>query len=127
MESQVLSSNPPYESRRFVGFWNDVYKTTPLWDVGFAQPALVELAETDELNRGSVLDVGCGTGDNALYLASKKFNVTAVDLANSAIEASKAKAIEKKLTVDFRVGNVLSLPFEDCSFDNVVDSGLFHI
>ena len=106
--------------------WEDAYKTAPPWDVGRPQPAFVGLIRAGELNRGSVLDVGCGTGENALYFAEKGFSATGVDLTNRAIAAAKAKAAERKLKVNFRIGNALSLDFKDSVFDNVIDSGLFH-
>jgi SAM-dependent methyltransferase len=106
--------------------WEDAYKTVPPWDVGRPQPAFVELVRLGELNRGRVLDVGCGTGENALYLAEKGFEATGVDLTNRAIIAARAKAAERKLKVDFQEGNALSLDFKDGVFDNVIDSGLFH-
>jgi len=106
--------------------WEDAYKTTPPWDIGRPQPAFVELVRAGELNMGGVLDVGCGTGENALYLAEKGFSVVGVDLSTRAIEAAKAKATERKLKVDFRVANALSLDFKNRYFDNAIDSGLFH-
>jgi len=106
--------------------WEEAYKTTPPWDVGRPQPAFVELVRAGELNSGSVLDVGCGTGENALYLAENGFSVTGVDLTSLAIAAASAKAKERNLKVDFRVGNALSLDFEDGILSNVIDSGLFH-
>ena len=106
--------------------WEDAYKTTPPWDIGRPQPAFVELVRAGELNMGGVLDVGCGTGENALYLAEKGFSVVGVDLSTRAIEAAKAKATERKLKVDFRVANALSLDFKNGYFDNAIDSGLFH-
>ena len=106
--------------------WEDAYKTAPPWDVGHPQPTFVELVRTGELNRGKVLDVGCGTGENALYLAEKGFTVVGIDLTNRAIIVAKAKAAERKVKVDFREGNALSLDFKDGSFDSVIDSGLFH-
>ena len=106
--------------------WEDAYKTTPPWDVGRPQPAFVELVKGGELNSGSVLDVGCGTGENALYLSGNGFSVTGVDLTSRAIATARAKAGERKLKVDFRIGNALSLDFKDGIFDNVIDSGLFH-
>jgi ubiquinone/menaquinone biosynthesis C-methylase UbiE len=112
---------------RFVSFWEDVYRTAPPWDVGFPQPTIVELVKAGELDHGTVLDVGCGTGENALYLASKGFTVTGLDLASRAIEVAKRKAVERRLKANFRIGNVLTLDFEDCLFDNIIDSGLFHI
>lgn len=106
--------------------WEDAYKTTPPWDVGRPQPAFVELVQAGELNTGSVLDIGCGTGENALYLAGNGFSATGVDLTSLAIAAARAKAAERKLKVDFRTGNALSLGFKDGIFNNVIDSGLFH-
>jgi SAM-dependent methyltransferase len=79
-----------------------------------------------ELSKGRVLDVGCGTGENALYFAGNGFSVIGVDLADRAIAAARTKAAEKKLKVDFQAGNALSLDFKNGVFDNVIDSGLFH-
>jgi ubiquinone/menaquinone biosynthesis C-methylase UbiE len=106
--------------------WEDAYKTTPPWDIGRPQPAFVELVHAGELTKGLVLDIGCGTGENALYLAENGFSVVGVDLSNRAIAAAKEKAIERKLKVDFRLANALSLDFKDGYFDAVIDSGLFH-
>jgi SAM-dependent methyltransferase len=106
--------------------WEDAYKTRPPWDIGRPQPAFVELVQAGELNKGRVLDVGCGTGENALYLAERGFSVAGVDLSTRAIDAAKTKASERKLKVDFRPANALSLDFENAYFDNAIDSGLFH-
>jgi len=106
--------------------WEDAYKTVPPWDVGRPQPTFIELVRAGELSKGGVLDVGCGTGENALYLAGNGFSVIGVDLSNRAIAVARAKAAERKLKVEFQVGNALSLDFKDGAFDNVTDSGLFH-
>ena len=106
--------------------WEDAYRTVPPWDVGRPQPAFVELVRVGELSRGRVLDVGCGTGENALYLAGNGFSVIGVDLSNRAIGVARAKVAERKLKADFQIGNALSLDFKNGFFDNVIDSGLFH-
>jgi len=106
--------------------WEDAYKTTPPWDIGRPQPAFVELVHAGELTKGLVLDIGCGTGENALYLAENGFSVVGIDLSNRAIAAAKEKAIERKLKVNFRIANALSLDFKNGYFDNAIDSGLFH-
>ena len=106
--------------------WEDAYKTTPPWDIGRPQPAFVGLVQAGELTGNTVLDVGCGTGENAFYLAQNGFSVVGVDLSTRAIVAAKAKAEERKLKIDFRFANALSLEFESGRFDNAIDSGLFH-
>lgn len=106
--------------------WEDAYKSSPPWDIGRPQPTFRELVSAGELNKGSVLDVGCGTGENALYVAENGFSTVGVDLSSRAIVAAKAKANERKLRVDFRLANALSLDFKGSYFDNAIDSGLFH-
>lgn len=106
--------------------WEDAYKTTPPWDVGRPQSAFVELVRAGELNKGRILDIGCGTGENAIHLAENGFSVIGVDLSGRAIAMAREKIAERRLDVDFRVGNALSLGFKDDSFDYVIDSGLFH-
>jgi SAM-dependent methyltransferase len=106
--------------------WEDAYKTRPPWDIGRPQPAFVELIQAGELNMGKLLDVGCGTGENALYLAEEGFSVVGVDLSTRAIDAAKAKASERKLKVDFILANALSLDLKNGYFDDAIDSGLFH-
>ncbi len=109
-----------------MSFWDDAYRATPPWDIGRPQPAFVELVQNGELSPGRVLDVGCGTGENAIFLAQNGFLVTGIDFVQNAIRAAKAKAAERKVKVDFRVGNALSIESGEDKFDNVVDSGLFH-
>ncbi len=109
-----------------MSFWDDAYRATPPWDIGRPQPAFVELVRNGELSPGRILDVGCGTGENAIFLAQNGFLVTGIDLVRDAIRTAKAKAAERKVKVDFRVGNALSIESGEDEFDNVVDSGLFH-
>jgi ubiquinone/menaquinone biosynthesis C-methylase UbiE len=65
----------------------------------------------------NVLEVGCGVGDFALYLKDLQAQVTAVDFSPQAIEIAKKKSIAQEKSVDFRVADAQSLPFEDNSFD----------
>ncbi len=106
--------------------WDDGYRNTPPWDIGRPQPAFVEIVEKGEMKKGRVLDVGCGTGENAIFLAQNGFSVVGLDVAKKALQTSRTKATQRKVKVDFRVGDALSLDFPRSYFDNVVDSGLFH-
>jgi SAM-dependent methyltransferase len=99
---------------------------TPPWEIGRAQPAVVRLAEQGVIS-GSVLDLGCGTGDNVLYLASLGLDVTGIDASPTAIGRAKAKAAERGIDASFIEGNALDLAPLRRSFDVVLDCGLFHV
>jgi SAM-dependent methyltransferase len=108
------------------GGFEQAYAGVPPWDIGAPQPALVALEKAGKI-RGDVLDAGCGTGENALYLASRGHRVVGLDGAPSAIEKARAKARERGVQVEFVVGDALALHALGRQFDAVVDSGLFHV
>jgi cyclopropane fatty-acyl-phospholipid synthase-like methyltransferase len=97
----------------------------PPWDIGRPQPAFVRLEEAGAI-RGSVLDVGCGTGENLLHMAAKGHEAWGVDGAKTAIAAAKDKAKRRGLTAKFVHGSVLDLKALGRTFDTVLDSGMFH-
>ena len=108
-------------------FFQDAYVDgTALWETGRPQPEVVALAEAGEIE-GLVLDAGCGTGENAIYLANSGLAVIGVDLALRAIQIARSKAAARGQRVEFAVCDVRSLPFPREAFDTVVDSGLFHV
>jgi SAM-dependent methyltransferase len=102
------------------------YQGTPPWEIGGPQPAFVALADSGAIV-GRVLDAGCGTGDNALMLAARGFDVTGLDAAPTAIRLAEAKATERGLKARFVVGNALDLDAFGDQFDTVIDSALFHV
>lgn len=93
------------------------------WDIGKPQPKLVETA--DRIT-GSILDAGCGTGENALFLAGLGRKVTGVDFVAEAIDRARRKADERGLKVNFLVMDALALKDVPEVFDSAIDSGLFH-
>jgi SAM-dependent methyltransferase len=97
----------------------------PPWDIGRPQPAIVRLAEEGAIE-GAVLDVGCGTGENALYLASRGLDVAGVDAAPTAIERARAKAAEREIRVEFLVADARVLDGLGRTFEVAIDCGLFH-
>jgi SAM-dependent methyltransferase len=97
----------------------------PPWDIGRPQPAIVRLAEQGMI-AGDVLDVGCGTGENALYLASRGLGVVGVDAAPTAIEQAQAKARLQGSGATFVAADALGLEGLGRMFDVAVDCGLFH-
>ena len=102
----------------------DRYRTgqTP-WEIGEPQPAFVENVS---LVRGRVLDLGCGTGELAVFFARRGFEVVGVDPEPAAVKAARAKAEAAGVGVDLRVGSALDLsPLG--RFDTILDCLLFHI
>jgi SAM-dependent methyltransferase len=105
--------------------FEDAYKGTPPWDIGRAQPAFERIADAG-LVTGPVLDAGCGTGENALLLAARGFEVVGVDAVDAAVAAARAKAEARRLQAEFLVHDALALGELGRRFRTVVDSGLFH-
>jgi SAM-dependent methyltransferase len=101
------------------------YQGQAPWDIPGPQPALVGLEEAGAI-RGSVLDAGCGTGENALYLASRGHEVCGIDFVAVAIERARQKAQQRGLNVHFQVRDALTLDGLGRTFDTVIDCGLFH-
>jgi len=106
-------------------FFEKAYQERPPWDIGRPQQEIVRLEKTGQIT-GTVLDVGCGTGDNALFLASCGHEVVGLDSVERAIEAARRKADERSLSATFIRGEILSLREIGRTFDTVIDSGLFH-
>jgi cyclopropane fatty-acyl-phospholipid synthase-like methyltransferase len=98
---------------------------TPPW-VGPARSELVELVESGDLLPGRAIDLGCGEGDNAIFLAQHGFQVTAVDFSSAAIAKAKAKARNAGADVDFVTDDLTRLANVSGQFDVLVDYGAFH-
>ena len=123
-EAWYASGRPPGVPEAALGSLPD--RGLPSWDTGRPQPAIVRLADTG-LITGRVLDVGCGTGDNALFLAERGFSVTGVDSAPSALTAARAKARVRGLSVSFVLVDALELARLAERFETAIDSGLLHV
>ena len=105
--------------------FEQIYQGQAPWDTGRPQPAIIKLSEAGKI-RGSVLDVGCGTGENLLYLAARGHEAWGLDFVPVAIERAKAKATQRGINAHFIVGNALELKKLGRQFDTVIDCGLFH-
>jgi SAM-dependent methyltransferase len=94
------------------------------WDIGKPQPALIGAA--DKIT-GNILDAGCGTGDSSLFFASRGNTVTGIDFLEEPIKRARRKAAEQGIAVTFLVKDAVTLADLSERFDNVIDSGLFHV
>jgi SAM-dependent methyltransferase len=119
-----MSERPPTSHERRAGRpWDASYRDGPApWDTGAPQPAIVRLASEGAF-AGAVLDAGCGTGENALHIASLGLRVLGVDVAETAIAIAREKA---RPGADFAVADALHLERLGQTFDTVLDCGLFH-
>ncbi len=107
-------------------FFDDLYVGTPPWDTGRPQSEIVRLADAGAIT-GRVLDVGCGTGENAIELAQRGLPVLGIDASPRAIAKARAKAEERRSTAEFLVWDALDLASLGRTFDTAIDSGLFHV
>ena len=106
-------------------FFDTAYRGSPPWDIGQPQKEFVELMRRGEIT-GSVLDIGCGTGEQALFFAQEGYDVWGIDSAPLAIQKAQEKAAARGLTVHFCVLDALDLSRLTRRFDTATDSGLFH-
>lgn len=101
-----------------------LYSGQPPWDIGKSQQPFIDVA--DRIT-GSILDAGCGTGDTALFLADRGNKVTGIDFLEEPIKRANRKAAERTSSATFLVKDAMTLKVWTERFDNVIDSGLFHV
>lgn len=95
------------------------------WDVPFPQPAFVALAAAGEVE-GPVLDLGCGTGENGLFLDLLGLDVVGIDRERRAIAMAQDKAERCKARALFLVEDALKPVVPRGWAGTVVDAGFFH-
>ncbi len=97
---------------------------TPPWS-GAPREELIQLVESGRLQPGRAIDLGCGIGDNWIFLAKHGFNAVGVDFAASAIRKAQDRALAAGVDVEFHVDNLTGLQHVDGTFDLLVDYGTF--
>jgi ubiquinone/menaquinone biosynthesis C-methylase UbiE len=106
--------------------WDASYHDSPPpWDIGQPQPAIVRLASKGAF-AGAMLDAGCGTGENALHVASLGLSVLGVDVAETALAMARKKAGDRRIEVEFATADAFHLERLGRMFETVLDCGLFH-
>jgi len=133
----LANDNDPFGGRRPTSHerisgrpWDASYHDDPApWDIGHPQPAIVRLASAGGF-AGAVLDAGCGTGENALHVASLRapagLPVLGVDVAETALAIARQKAADRGIAVEFAAADAFHLERLGRRFETVLDSGLFH-
>lgn len=109
-------------------FWNDFYDTfqnIPFF-VNKPDENLVHYFEKNMINPGKVLEIGCGAGRNAIYLAKNGCSVVGVDISDKALKWAQRRMNEENVNIEFVCANIFELDYEQNSFDFIYDSGCFH-
>jgi len=108
------------------GEFEKSYRTgeTP-WDSGIPSAELVRVLDEGLLPGKTVLEIGCGTGTNAIALARRGYRVTAVDFVDMAVRRAREKAQQAGVEIDFRVGDATRIDLGG-PYDVVFDRGVYH-
>ena len=127
LADDLLSGRQPSSHERLSGLpWDASYRPGPApWDIGRPQPAVVRLASAGAFT-AAVLDAGCGTGENALHVASLGWSVLGVDVAETALAIARAKAVQRGIAVEFAAADAFQLERLGRRFATVLDCGLLH-
>jgi SAM-dependent methyltransferase len=108
--------------------WNESYKSGELpWDTGEPELLLVEFVDTGRVVPCRTLEIGAGTGTNALWLAERGFDVVGIDIAPLAVERATVKLGGRDLRCRFQTLDFLAAAPPDPPFQFVFDRGCFHV
>jgi 2-polyprenyl-3-methyl-5-hydroxy-6-metoxy-1,4-benzoquinol methylase len=113
-------------------FWNTQYtawrqnKAFLPWEAGHATNVVRGLFDDPSFRPRTVLELGCGTGRNAVFMAQKGCSVTAVDLSAEAIDIAQKNAQEAGVSCNFICSDLFKLQLTPASFDFILDKGCFH-
>ena len=108
--------------------WNESYAAgDPPWDSGQPDDHLMEFVRSGGILPSRAIDLGCGTGTNALWLAGQGFKVVGIDIAPLAVEKARAKAAATNLHCRFDQLDFLKDSVSGGPFDFAYDRGCFHV
>jgi SAM-dependent methyltransferase len=99
------------------------------WDTGAVPTELTELVEgQDALRAGRALDIGCGTGTQAIYLARHGWEVAGIEAIERALRKARSRANAADVSVTWMRGDVTRLPGAglERGFGLLFDRGCFH-
>ncbi len=109
--------------------WEARYQESPLeqlpWFYDALDADMAEALQRLQIDRGRLLDIGCGPGTQSVALAELGFQVTATDISATAVQATRQRAAEAGVSIDVQVDNVLESGLCE-PFDLIIDRGVCH-
>ena len=105
--------------------WNQRHRSASPWDSGRPCRELARVLEEHAIAPGRALELGCGNGINAVALARRGFEVTALDVSDEVLGRARAAAREANVQVRFLHADVRKLPDLGAPFPFVFDRGLY--
>jgi methyl halide transferase len=108
--------------------WDGMYRQgTPPWDAGVTHSELIHVLDEYSFPKGgTVLEIGCGTGSDAICLAKRRFEMTAVDCSPIALERARLRAEQENALLHFVLDDIFDFSRTLGQFDMVYDAGFYH-
>ncbi|UOQ45158.1 methyltransferase domain-containing protein [Halobacillus salinarum] len=134
MKEKILNNQDLYQMldsliRKPKPFWEEFYedrdKEIPFFQTKQPDENLVEYFH-HYIKPRTALELGCGPGRNAIYMARQGCEVEAVDISENAIEWAQERAADENLQIRFRCGDIFQMNLQEDSYDFIYDSGLLH-
>ena len=118
---------PPSLKSDDIPNWDTAYRSgAPPWDFGIPSAELVRVIDEGLVRPMPVLELGCGTGSDAVFLSRSGFDVTAIDSSPTAVERARTRAEMSDAAVRFIVDDVFRFARSTEPFEFVYDSGFYH-
>jgi len=120
-------SEPTRKRYQTTADWDEIYRQgTPPWDVGEPHAELPRVLDEYGLKPQTVLEIGCGTGADAVLLALRRMEVTAIDCSPIAIERARGRAERCNALLRFVLADIFEFAPTAGSFDMVYEAGVYH-
>ncbi len=124
---EISMSEPSKPALVTASDWDAAYRDgTPPWDAGVPHAELARTLDEYRLRPQTVLEIGCGTGADAILLARRRFEVTAVDCSPIALERARLRAERYSDPIHFVLADVFEFAHSAGRFDLLCDCGAYH-
>ena len=108
--------------------WNQIYRegrrVEATLNVDENLPSIAEFLKRRGVRK--VLDLGCGAGRNAIYMARRSFEVYGIDISDEGVKVAKRRIASGEPYVHLKLGSMFSLPYRDDSFDAAISITVIH-